>query len=130
MKALIASLLLTAPVLAQDRQMTADDFLNLVETYTVTFVSEDTGATVGVERFLSRDRTVWARADGSCTYGTVTARANKVCFLYEDTPSINWCWIPFEEAGEVYVQSTRSAHIQRLAHIGTQPIGCDGEPLS
>ncbi|WP_179379033.1 hypothetical protein [Jannaschia marina] len=115
---------------AQERAMTPDAFLDLVEGQTATFMLGESDALVGVERFIDRERSVWTRSDGSCALGEISVRDTKVCFVYDDDPGTNHCWQPFELAGRTYVRSTLNGEIQRLAAMEKRRLECVGEPLS
>ncbi|MGR3540181.1 MAG: hypothetical protein ACU0BS_01955 [Hasllibacter sp.] len=128
--ALLAAALAAAPAAAQ-RIITPDAFLDAAEGRTLTFVLDDTDALVGTERFLSRTRSVWARADGTCSYGDLTVEGAALCFVYEDSAQSKWCWWPIRRGDDLLVRSTDADHqTQRVAAITRDPVGCEGEPLS
>lgn len=110
--------------------MTPDAFLDLVDGRTVTFMLGQSDAVVGVERFMDRSRSVWTRADGGCALGEVSVRGAKVCFVYDDDPNVDHCWLPFREGGTIYVRSTLSGEEQRLGSLEKRRLECVGEPLS
>ncbi|CTQ48452.1 hypothetical protein [Jannaschia donghaensis] len=127
---LLAFLALTATAQAQETPVTPEAFLDLVDRQTVTFMLEQSDVLVGVERFIDRQRSVWTRSDGSCALGQVTARGAAVCFVYDDDPNTDHCWLPFEEGGDVYVRSTLNGEVQRLARLEKRRLECVGEPMS
>ena len=129
LRALAALALLAAPAAAQET-MTPDAFLDRAAGRTLTFVSTPDGALVGTEQFLSRSRSVYARADGSCSYGKVTVEGPELCFRYEDDPGRAHCWWPFAEGGELHVRiaDTASDEVQRVARIGDGPVTCTDAP--
>ncbi|PRY94931.1 hypothetical protein BCF33_0534 [Hasllibacter halocynthiae] len=126
---LVAALLAAAHASAQ-QIASPSEFLDAAEGRTMTFVGDDTGALVGTERFLSRERTVWARADGSCSYGRVFAQGPELCFEYEDDAGRLHCWWPFRQDGTLKVRSTSTLEVQRIARISDDMVGCEGEPIS
>jgi hypothetical protein len=126
--ALIACLL-AAPASAQD-QMTPDAFLDLALGRTLSFSSIGTGNLVGVEQFIRRDLSVWADETGRCTYGRIELRGPLICFLYEDAPDPDNCWIPFNEDGTLLVMAQRSGEVQRISDISEKPVICEGAPTS
>ncbi|WP_308917044.1 hypothetical protein [Jannaschia sp. LMIT008] len=126
--ALIA--LLAAPAAAQETPVSPAEFLNLAAGNTLTFVMAGSGDLVGIERFLSRERSIWTRADGTCAYGEITTDDAQVCFLYDDDPLRLHCWLPFEADGSTFVRSTANAEVQRIAEVGQSLLGCEGEPMS
>ncbi len=121
---------LAAPAAAQEAPMSPDTFLDAVAGRTVSFVLHPGGGLVGVERFVDRERSVWTRPDGRCALGEVTVRADKLCFAYDDDPSVDHCWWPFKEAGALHVRSTGSGEVQRVAGVKERLLGCEGEPMS
>lgn len=117
------------PAFAQ-QQITPDAFLDLATGQTLTFSDYDTGITVGVEQFLKRDQSVWAQSDGRCSYGRIDIRGPLLCFIYENFPNPDNCWMPFQRDTEILVMSAESREIQRVTEITTDPVLCEGTPLS
>lgn len=117
---------MAVPAAGQDL-LTPDAFLDLAEGRTMTFVTEPGGALVGIEQFLTRDRTIWTRADGSCAYGIVTTTPLTVCFAYDDDPGRQHCWYTYAVEGVPHVRETTSGSIQRVDAITDEPVVC--EPL-
>ena len=132
MKALCLTLLIgwgAVPAEAQD-QLTPDGFLDLALGRTLTFSSMGRGGEVGVEQFLRRDLSVWADWTGRCTYGRIEIRGPLLCFLYEDAPDPNNCWIPFNDDGVLLVLSQGTREVQRISDISDTPVVCEGAPAS
>ncbi len=132
MRTLIFTLLasLTAlPIMAQE-QLTPDGFLDLAIDRTLSFTSTRSGVLVGVEQFLRRDLSVWADETGRCTYGRIEQRGPLLCFLYEDAPDPDNCWIPFMDEGTLLVMSQTSSEVQRISDISEKPVICEGAPTS
>ena len=120
--------LLAAPAIAQ-QSLTPDEFLDRVEGRTVEFSNAATGDLVGTEEFLSRDRTVWAEADGTCVVGYVTVEGPAVCFQYPDEyGDTKWCWWPFEADGQLHVRLTTSSSVQRATEVPNATVQCEGKP--
>ena len=117
------------PAAAQE-SLTPDDFLDRAAGRTLTFVSTPEGRLVGTEQFLSRSRSVYARADGSCAYGQVTVEGPELCFRYEDDPGRAHCWWPFAQDGTLHVRIADAAsdEVQRVARIGDGPVTCTDAP--
>ena len=129
-RAALILLLAAAPVAAQE-QITADAFLDRVAGRTATFVIMGTDNLVGVEQFLRRDRTVWARSDGTCAYGTVTVDGPLVCFSYDDElTGRQHCWFPFERDGTLLVLDDAGDEVQEISAITDTPVSCDPPPVS
>jgi hypothetical protein len=126
---LILALSLAAPAAAQE-QMTPEAFLDLALGRTLSFSSISSGNLVGVEQFLRRDLSVWADESGRCTYGRIEERGPLLCFVYEDAPDPNNCWIPFNDGGTLLVLSERTREVQRISDISDKPVICDGAPTS
>jgi len=53
-----------------------------------------------------------------------------LCFIYEDAPDPENCWIPFLDDGTLLVMATRSREVQRISDISEEPIVCEGAPTS
>jgi len=132
MKRLAACVLLcltALPARAQE-QMTPDAFLDLAMGRTLSFSSLLSGGLVGVEQFLRRDLSVWADETGRCTYGRIEINGPYLCFLYEDAPDPNNCWIPFMDEGTLLVLSQNTGEVQRISDISDKPVVCEGAPTS
>lgn len=128
-RAALLALTLAAPVVAQD-QLSPDGFLDLATGRTLSFSNMQTGNLVGVEQFLRRDLSVWADETGRCTYGRIEKRGPLLCFLYEDAPDPDNCWLPFIDDGTLLVMASRSREVQRITDISEKPVICDGAPTS
>ncbi|KIN71737.1 hypothetical protein [Sulfitobacter guttiformis] len=110
--------------------MTPQDFLDLAVNRTLSFTSVGSENLVGVEQFLRHDLSVWADETGRCTYGRIELRGPHLCFLYEDAPDPNNCWIPFMDDGTLLVMSQGSREVQRISDISDKPVICEGAPVS
>lgn len=117
------------PAHAQE-QMAPEGFLDLAQGRTLTFTSILSGTEVGVEQFLRRDLSVWADRTGRCTYGRIEIRGPLLCFLYEDAPDPENCWIPFMDEGTLLVMSQGTREVQRISDISSKPVVCEGAPTS
>lgn len=126
---LIATLAFSSPAHAQE-QLTPDGFLDLAQGRTLSFSNVASGNLVGVEEFLRRDLSVWADESGRCTYGRIEQRGPLLCFVYEDAPDPDNCWIPFNDDGELLVMSYRTSEVQRISDISEEPVICEGAPSS
>jgi hypothetical protein len=84
---------------------------------------------IGSEQFLRRDLSVWATANGRCTYGQIEVRGPLICFIYEDNPDPGNCWTPFVQDGDLVVAGVRG-DLQRITQIERRDISCEGAPLS
>lgn len=129
---LAVALLFTAvPAVAQDR-LTPEQFLDLVANRTASFATFPDRQPVGIEQFLSRDRTVWARANGTCAFGLVTAENGQVCFDYDDDPpGVLHCWVPFLRDARLFVASTDDlGEVQEVVDISDEPVACTQAPTS
>jgi len=126
---LLLACLTAIPATAQE-QMTPEGFLDLALGRTLSFTSKGSGNLVGVEQFLRRDLSVWADETGRCTYGRIEQRGPLLCFLYEDAPDPDNCWIPFIDEGTLLVMAQRSNEVQRISDISEKPVICEGTPTS
>ena len=125
----IFAALCATQVAAQD-QMSPDGFLDLIVGRTLSFSSMRTGGLIGEEQFLRRDLSVWEDQTGRCTYGRIELRGPLICFLYEDAPDPDNCWIPFMDNGTLLVLSKGTSEVQRISDISEEPITCEGAPVS
>lgn len=128
----LALMAMTAgPAAAQDR-LTPDQFLDLVDQRTASFATFPNRQPVGTEQFLSRTRTVWARANGTCAYGVVTTGDGQVCFDYDDDPpGLRHCWVPFLRDARLFVASTSDlGEVQEVIDISDDPVACTQAPIS
>ena len=116
--------------LSAQQQISPDAFLDLALGQTLTFSDYGTGLTVGVEQFLRRDLSVWAQQNGQCSYGEIEIRGPLVCFIYENFPNPDNCWMPFQVDGDVLVMSAENRQIQRVTGVSKEPVVCEGVPLS
>lgn len=125
----VITALLALPIHAQE-QLTPDGFLDLATGRTLTFSSVISGGVVGVEEFIRRDLSVWADDSGRCAYGRIEVRGALLCFIYEDAPDPDNCWIPFLDDGALLVLSQRTTEVQRISEVTDTPISCEGAPIS
>ena len=112
------------------QQMAPDTFLDQAIGRTLTFSDYGSGITVGIEQFLRRDLSVWAQSNGRCSYGTIEIRGPLLCFIYENFPNPENCWMPFQAEDELLVMSAVTRQIQRVTEITEDPVVCEGVPLS
>jgi len=126
--AMLLALWATAP--AAQEQITPDAFLDLALGRTLSFTTLNSGLLVGEEQFLRRDLSVWADETGRCTYGRIEQRGPLICFLYEDFPQPDNCWVPFLDKGTLLVLSQTTREVQRISDISDTPITCEGAPTS
>lgn len=128
--AMAAALVLGAwsgALIAQD-QVSPEVFLDQAVGNTLTFRSFQSGNLVGDEQFLRRDLSVWADAEGRCTYGTIEIRGPQLCFLYDDMPDPDNCWLIFIHDGEFLVMS--DLEVQRISRIDEYDLSCEDAPVS
>lgn len=128
-RALAVVLLSAGTSLAAQTQITPDAFLDQVVGKTLTFSTFESGSLVGVEQFLRRDLSVWAAVDLRCTYGEIEVRGPLICFIYEDNPNPENCWMPFVDDQGLIVMS-RSFDIQRITAVTQDPVVCNDAPIS
>ena len=126
---ILVSLFLAQGAAAQT-QITPEAFLDRAVGNTLTFNDSQDGHVVGVEKFLRRNQSVWAPEDGYCSYGKITIRGPLICFLYEDYPDPNNCWMPFMDERGLLVMSRSSFQVQRITAIDDTPVVCEDAPIS
>ena len=122
-------LLIASPCAAMD-PISPDQFLDVAAGKTLTFRVEPTGDLVGVEQFLNRGRSVWARANGTCAYGTVSVQGPRLCFAYDDDPGRQHCWLTYVNEGALMVGMPEAMEVQRVSEISEIPVSCTDVPLS
>lgn len=127
-RALCLTLTMATTAQAQ-QQITPDAFLDRADQHTLTFELFPNGGLVGVEQFLSRQRTVWATPDGTCTYGKIEIRGPQICFIYEDLPTPEHCWTLFDAQGTTVLISPQ-LNRQKVTQITTRPVICEDAALS
>lgn len=125
----LLALVLAQPVAAQE-QITPDQFLDRATGRTLTFVRVPDGSLVGVEQFLDRQRSLWARSDGSCSYGRVAVEGPELCFYYDDAPSVGHCWLPILDGETLFVALADGSEVQRISRITDTMVDCFDKPLS
>ena len=92
-RSFVAALCLTClslPLAAQT-PMTAAEFEAYVTGRTLTFGFE--GQAYGVEEFRPGRRTTWAFMGEDCREGHWFDRDEQICFIYDDMPAQEHCWI-------------------------------------
>lgn len=127
-RALALAVLFGLPAAAQD-QITPDDFLDRATGRTLTFENFPDGGVVGVEQFLSRSRTVWTTPEGTCTHGRIEVRDALLCFIYDDLPDPEHCWLTFEHDGRLIVMAAPGS-VQEVTRITRRPVTCQDVPIS
>lgn len=118
---------LGAPLGAQV-PMTVEEFEDYVTGHTFIFGSQ--GAPYGMEEFRPGRRTTWAFIGDECREGHWFAREEQICFIYDDFPSQEHCWVFWQGdtglnarfVGEGDGEQTELYEVQRSA----QPMFCPG----
>ncbi len=82
--------LLAGPLAAQE-PMSAEEFESYVTGRTLTFGFQ--GAPYGVEEFRPSRRTTWQFLGEECREGRWFDRDEQICFIYDDHPGEEHCWI-------------------------------------
>ena len=113
---------LAVPAFAQERAVTPAELIERLTGKTAYFMGG--GSLVGIERFHGDGTTTWLRADGSCTRGILTTPENQICFTYDDTPHITWCWYAFEQDGRIEVVASDDGSRQVITRITNAPVAC------
>lgn len=124
LRSVLASVVLAQPALAQER-MTVDAFLDLVVGRTATIVHFGTDRPAGIEQFLRRDRSVFARPDGICGYGFIYEENEAICFEYDFEPvGQRHCWVPFSDGDRLLVATVSGSSIQEVTSVTDEPVNC------
>ena len=119
--------LLCGPALAQT-PMTAAEFDAYATGKTLTFARD--GAVWGTEQYLKDRRVLWAFTEEECRSGYWYARAQEICFVYEDRADPQ-CWLFYRGATGLsaqYVGDDAGAPLAEVAQ-STGPLGCAGPDL-
>lgn len=93
---LMAILVLALPAQAQT-PMSTEEFEAYVTGRTLTFGFD--GQSYGVEEFRDGRRTTWAFMQEECREGRWFPRDEQICFVYDDFPSEEHCWIFWQGDG-------------------------------
>ncbi|MEM8577873.1 MAG: hypothetical protein AAGF60_08490 [Pseudomonadota bacterium] len=127
----LLSLLFALPSYAQER-MTPEAFLSAVDGKTIRFEDLNTRSTVGIERFLSPELSVWRGREGICVYGEITTPNGQVCFLYRELNTAPVCWYPFSRDGALFVLHADriGSEIQRATEVDPSALQCNDAPTS
>ena len=118
------------PLASAQERVLPDAFLDQVTGKTVTFIDRVSGQQTGVEQYLRRDQSVWADAAGRCTYGKIEIQGPYLCFLYEDFPEADNCWLPHILSGKLTLLSQKTWQIQIASDYTEEPVVCEGVPIS
>lgn len=81
---------LACPALAQT-PMSTEEFEAYVTGRTLTFGID--GMPYGIEEFRPGRRTTWAFMGDECREGSWFDRDEQICFIYDDEPAREHCWI-------------------------------------
>lgn len=90
---ILAALLVAvlAQVAVAQTPMSADEFETYVTGRTLTFGFD--GQPYGIEEFRPGRRTTWAFIGEECREGRWFERDEQICFIYDDRPTEEHCWI-------------------------------------
>lgn len=91
---ILALVLLALPAHAQT-PMTAAEFEAYVTGRTLTFGFD--GQSYGIEEFREGRRTTWAFMQEECREGRWFPRDEQICFVYDDFPNEEHCWIFWQD---------------------------------
>lgn len=80
-----------AQTAAGQTPMSAEEFESYVTGRTLTFGFE--GMPYGIEEFRPGRRTTWAFIGEECREGHWFDRGEQICFIYDDRPEEEHCWI-------------------------------------
>lgn len=116
---------LAFPVSAQT-PMTAEEFEAYVTGRTLTFGMS--GMPYGIEEFHPGRRTTWAFLGEECREGFWFERDAQICFIYEDEPEREHCWIFWEGDTGLNARFMGEGEGTELYEVqrSTRPLICPG----
>ena len=116
-----------SPVWAQT-PITAEEFDAYVTGRTLTFGSA--GQPYGIEEFRPGRRTTWAFIGEECREGRWFPRDEQICFIYDDLPEQQHCWIFWQgDTGLIarFIEPDGTASTELYEVQGSnQPLVCPG----
>jgi hypothetical protein len=120
-----AAILCALPAVAQT-PMTAQEFEDYVTGRTLTFGLG--GSIYGVEEFREGRRTTWAFMQEECREGRWFPRDDQICFIYEDFPAQEHCWIFWEGAEGLNARFMGEGAATELYEVqqSPRPLVCPG----
>lgn len=121
----LALLLPALPAFAQT-PMSAEEFEAYVTGRTLTFGSG--GAPYGIEEFRPGRRTIWAFIGDQCREGYWFPRDEQICFVYDDAPESEHCWIFWRSdngLGARFMGDTSDTELYEVEN-STRPLICPG----
>ncbi len=60
----------------------------------------------------------------------IDIRGPLICYIYDDAPDSENCWMAFQGADGLMVMSRHTRQIQKITRISQVPVTCQGTPLS
>jgi hypothetical protein len=122
---LMALLVLSLPAQAQT-PMTAAEFEEYVTGRTLTFGFE--GQAYGVEEFREGRRTTWAFMQEECREGSWFPRGEQICFIYDDFPTEEHCWIFWQDGNGLNARFMGEENGTELYEVqqSPRPLICPG----
>lgn len=123
MRALILSLLLASPALAET-PMTAEEFEEVMTGKTLTFSAN--GAPYGIEYYAPGRQVIWSFIGGDCVTGEWYQDERAICFVYENDPEPK-CWEVFQDGGRIRAVFMNRPGVSTLYEMSEQePLVCGG----
>ena len=122
--ALAATLVLSAPVAAQDLSapLSADAFEEMVEGRYFTHFQD--GVPYAIEAYFPGRRTIWLIFGDPCIEGEWYERDGYICFVYEDSEDVEHCWHYLARDDGALVARPRGNPFSEIELFD------DGEPLT
>ncbi len=128
LRSLLAGLsfaVLALPIPAQDL-MSAEEFEGYVTGQTLTFGFQ--GMAYGIEEFRPGRRVTWAFMGEECREGRWFDRDEQICFVYEDAPAVEHCWVFWRGEGGLNARFMGEGNGTELYEVqrSTRPLICPG----
>ena len=128
MLAALAASALLAPAQAQT-PMSVQEFEAYVTGRTLPFGVD--GIPYGIEEFRPGRRVVWAFIGEECRKGRWFPRDEQICFVYDDAPAIEHCWIFWRGEGGLNARFMGEDPVTELYEVenSPQPLFCPGPQI-
>lgn len=106
--------------------MSASEFEAYVTGRTLTFGFE--GRAYGIEEFRPGRRTTWAFMDEECREGRWFDRDEQICFIYDDAPNVEHCWVFWRGETGLSARFVGDGNGTELYEVqrSTRPLLCPG----
>lgn len=127
MRAALLAVLLVTPALAET-PLTAEEFEAHVTGKTITY--QQYTNVFGIEEYLPGRKVRWSTSPDECLYGSWFAEADKICFVYEYSPT-PICWTFWLKDGALVALSENGIAGEELHEVDAsdQGLPCPGPDI-